>query len=192
MKEFEINPSNQDVVFLTEFFFPWSEVISEEIISPVFDCFFQQWHEALWVWIKSPEAKLDEISQWFTAWKDFFKNANQYNKSVKNGFKKGLDMINQGLAGANAFVPSSSKEKPKIPLAQLQLTFQDLVEQMAAESDLEFVPLNRVHKETGKPIYRLGNLLSYIDDGIIFVQIDRSFRPVSVEDAIFEAKACIK
>eukprot|EP00842_Homolaphlyctis_polyrhiza_P000924 jgi/Hompol1/1832/HPOL_000622-RA len=51
-----------------------------------------------------------------------------------------------------------------------QVTFKDYVESVAAERNIPFVPLNRDHPRSGKPLFRLGKKLQvYIDNGVLFV-----------------------
>ena len=150
--------------------------------------FFTKWNQALWTWINATGANLDEITVWYKSWKQFFVDSKlDHLESVKQGFQTGLDMMNQGLSSRNTeirteFIPSgSAKSKPT--LATPLMTFTDLVEHMASESNIEFIPINRMHSN-GKPLYKLGRIVVYLDKKVVFVSFKGEYKPKSVDDAI--------
>ena len=199
---FSINPSNQDIQPLLRVF-EWKSFVQSHLLSHLLHTeFFPGWTQCLWKWITSPQANLDEISQWYTTWKGLF---SQYNleslEAVKEGFRTGLDMMNQGvsrsISATSSFVPTiSSKAATSSTKTMVQsdekLTFHDIVSSIFAESSLEFVPTGKVHSATGKQVYRLGNsdgkrILVYIDDGVLFCSstgLNGHFAFKSIEDVI--------
>ena len=199
---FTINPSAQDLDPLLRVF-GWSSFIPSHLFSHLLETeFFRGWTTCLWTWITSPQANLDEISQWYTHWKKLF---NDYGleklDSCKHGFKTGLDMMNQGVSASFAaggsttsFIPSvssASATAAKPPTAVLDMesiTFKDMVAEMFAESSVEFVPIGKRHRETGKDLYKLGKKIHvYIDDGVLYCSTSGSageFKFMSVDDAI--------
>ncbi|KAI8907810.1 GC-rich sequence DNA-binding factor-like protein-domain-containing protein [Gorgonomyces haynaldii] len=186
--EFTINPANQDIVGLTKYVFVWAVMIPEHLYGPVFEQgFFPKWHEALWMWIQSPGASLDQISQWYTSWKGLFEEAKIQNlKQVKDGFVTGLDMMNQGLSARKQdiktkFVHSTSQVETQ-PVSE-DLTFTEFVSLMAQEANVEFVPLRKKH-DSGKPLYRLGLYTVYLDHDVLYCLIDGQFKPKSVDELL--------
>jgi hypothetical protein len=89
-------------------------------------------------------------------------------------------MMNQGTAP----VQSSARFAP-IPVAESQMTFMDLLQQMASDANLEFLPLNKRHS-TGREIFKLGKRQVYVNDGVVFMYDKNASKwdAVSVDDAI--------
>ena len=188
--KFQINPANQQISSLIDVF-TWKLFIPTSIFSHLLKTeFFNKWQSALWAWITSPNVRLDEVSKWYTIWKELFSSHDLADmESVKEGFRTGLDMMNQGLSATTksfqpVFIKSQSQGVARIQ-ATVQMTFLDLVEQCASESNLEFLPMNRNHEDSGKPLFRLGKVRVYIDSGVIFVAVSKGvFEPKSVADAV--------
>ena len=188
--EFTVNPANQDITLLNKTL-QWHLVIPDHLFSELLEEeFFKKWHDALWIWIQSPGAKLEEISVWYKTWKQFFVDAKvQDVESVKHGFQVGLDMMNQGLASRGkkaSYTPQVLEATEAIPMDEPVYTFTDLVEQMASEANLEFVPLGRSHSN-GKALYKLGRLTVYLDRQVLFISTKQGYKPSTVDDAIAQA-----
>ncbi|KAI8900370.1 GC-rich sequence DNA-binding factor-like protein-domain-containing protein [Globomyces pollinis-pini] len=187
---FKINPASQDLQPLLDTF-QWSEIIPTHLFSHLIETqFFEPWKQILWTWITSPQSNLDEITQWYQSWKQIFINYKLQNlTSVKDGFRIGLDMMNQGMTNPTQFIPSTTQPTITKPIQATigDMTFKDLVETLCGEHDVEFVPLLKRH-ENGKELYRIGKLNVYIDDGLLFVQTKGSYRFMSIDDAIDLAK----
>ncbi|KAJ3328027.1 Tuftelin-interacting protein 11, partial [Kappamyces sp. JEL0680] len=180
---FMINPSNQDLAPLLAVL-QWKDHIPGHLMSNLLHTeFFPGWLQCLWAWIQSSQANLDEISQWYTHWKHFFAEQGlQGLEAVKEGFRTGLDMMNQGISQSSlaggAFIPRSSvstqPSKPRKTADPGDMKFRDLVEEVAAENSIEFVPLQKRHS-SGKELYRLGRSMPvYIDNGVLFCYVKDS------------------
>ena len=197
---FTINPSNQDLAPLLNVF-QWKSYVPTHLFSKLLETeFFKGWTTCLWTWITSPQANLDEISQWYTHWKKLFAdNGLERIESCKHGFRTGLDMMNQGVSashdkeGISAFISSahisSIKTAPQASVHDIQsMTFKDMVTEVFAESSLEFIPIGKRHRETGKDLYKLGRrIYVYIDDGVLYCSSSGSsgeFKFMGVDDAI--------
>jgi hypothetical protein len=150
--------------------------------------FFGKWNEILRIWISTPQVDLDEISGWYRAWKVFFENQGVGDLiGVKEAFRNGLDLINQGLSG-NLRGVSKIKVKTKVPkvvktLSTAQLSFKELVELECGERSIEFVPLQKRNAE-GKEVYKMGKLKVFIDDGVLYVNVDGEYRYMGIEEAM--------
>lgn len=197
--EFHITPAGQDLKPLTQCIFPWFGVIPEYLFSQLLASeFFPKFMHILWVWITSPEANLEQVTHWYLSWKKLFSEAGMDQvESVKEGWRQALDQMNQGLVfretGQKPPQPSSTTSTRANVLphsvlrAKAEFTFKDYVEQVAAEHNLVFIPAQRNHPGTGKPIFKLGrrNVLLYIDNDVIFINRGtKLYSPVSVEEAM--------
>jgi tuftelin-interacting protein 11 len=192
---FAINPSNQDLVPLLNVF-GWKTYIPAHLFSHLLESEFFKG-----TWVTSAQANLDEISQWYTHWKKLFADHGlEKIESCKNGFKTGLDMMNQGVSasldkkGRAAFIPSIQIAPGKAaalqaPILDAQsITFKDMATEVFAESSLEFIPIGKQHRETGKDLYKLGKrIYIYIDDGVLYCSYTGSggeYKFMSIDDAI--------
>ncbi|KAJ3319406.1 Tuftelin-interacting protein 11 [Boothiomyces sp. JEL0866] len=188
--EFEVDPGNQQIEPLMTVI-DWSKVIPAHLFSNLLQTeFFNKWHNVLWGWIKLPESNHSEISQWYTTWKTFFiDNSLDQLQCFKDGFRTGLDMINQGLSANMEFVPTNiPKKQEKVATTDLEFTFQDLLESMCADANIEFIPMNK--QKNGRDLYRMGKILAYIDDDVLYCQVKKGeeFEFMDVEEAIEHAK----
>ena len=126
---------------------------------------------------------MDEVSAWYTSWKDVFKDLRLENlDGVKEGFRSGLDMMNQ--VSSDVFVPSvAAKGRKQQVFDVAELSFKDLVQELASEASVVFVPLGRRHT-SGKELFKLGSLHAYIDNGVLFVGKAGEFKYMGVEEAL--------
>jgi hypothetical protein len=116
---------------------------------------------------------------------------------VKVGFQTGLDMMNQGTTSAaqtNISMDFTTVSAQK----EVSYTFMDLVENMASESNVLFVPANKRHETNGRELFKLDKCLIYFDDGVIFMKnivagVDGVFKweALNVDDAIDRALGLI-
>ncbi|KAJ3257787.1 Tuftelin-interacting protein 11 [Boothiomyces macroporosus] len=188
--EFEVDPGNQQIEPLLTVI-NWSKVIPSHLFSNLLQTeFFNKWQNVLWEWIKLPESNHSEISQWYTTWKTFFIDNNlDHLQCFKDGFRTGLDMINQGLSSNMDFVPTNvAKKQEQSAITELEFHFQDLVESLCADANIEFLPINK--QKNGRDLYRMGKLLAYIDDDLLYCQLKKGeeFEFMDVEEAIELAK----
>jgi hypothetical protein len=183
LKSVNINPQNQDIQSLVDVF-KWANHIPSHLYSPIFTEFFENWQNILWVWLKSEGANLDEITSWYTAWKQLFHTYNLENMtSCKENFRVALDMMNQGIKPQRKYIPSLKPTETQHKPIFEEMRFIDLVESLCAESNIEFSPLNKRHS-SGKELYRMGRLQVYIDDGVLYCLVDGQYQFMSVDDAI--------
>jgi tuftelin-interacting protein 11 len=186
---FVLNPKNQNIIPIIQVL-EWRELIPIHLFSHLFETeFFTVFHHSLWSWLSAPEANLTEITNWYKSWKQLFESHGLAKlDSVKQGFRTALDMMNQGTLGVrpSKFIPTKPQtEKKLLEEPSLgDLTFRDYVELLCSESNVEFVPTAKRNKN-GKDLYRLGKLLVYLEDGVLFVQDGKGgYLFLSVEDAI--------
>ncbi|KAJ1343943.1 hypothetical protein BSLG_001493 [Batrachochytrium salamandrivorans] len=210
---------DQVVDFATEFFAPWCRVLWTWIASPganldEVSSWYISWKR---VFEEAEEGAMKELPCIGEGWRTALDMMNQGVTLRASGYAGGAGARMPTLpAFMNAFNTSASITGNPSSLASLettktaaafaatpQITFKDYIESVAADRNLPFVPLNRDHPVSGKPIYRLGKrLMVYIENGVLFVppaetpnnknggksggfeQARRDWMHVSVEDAM--------
>lgn len=103
----------------------------------------------------------------------------------------------QQFVGANAYAQQQQQQQQAMDLQQHHhqqhlINFRTMVEQEAARHGILFMPMpNR--QEAGKPIYRFGHSVVYIDDAVIFQQRllgnQRTWAPILLPDLINQCLA---
>ncbi|KAF9969644.1 hypothetical protein BGZ73_007925 [Actinomortierella ambigua] len=103
----EINPRNQKLDML-QAILPWHSFFPGTTFSALLQNeFFPKWHHVLYLWLTHPSTTdLDQISDWYQWWKSLFPPAILHDTGVTAGFRKGLDMINQLMAGLKIMPPA--------------------------------------------------------------------------------------
>jgi tuftelin-interacting protein 11 len=186
-RDIVINPQQQDLESLLKVF-QWREFIDDDLFSNLLQTeFFGKWLEILWIWVVSENARLDEITLWYQHWKNLFAKYELGGlNACKEGFKTGLDMMNQGVSAQRPkqFVKTIGKAVGgERQVKADEITFQGYVESLCAESNVIFIPTLKKHV-TGKDIYKMGKISVYIDDDVLYVLKDGSYRYMDVEEAI--------
>ncbi|KAG0257237.1 hypothetical protein DFQ27_005251 [Actinomortierella ambigua] len=107
LQAFEINPRAQKLDVLRAVL-PWHTFFPSTTFSALLQNeFFPRWHHVLYLWLTHPSTTdLDQVSQWYLWWKDLFPPALLHDTGVTAGFRKGLDMINQLMAGLKVMPPA--------------------------------------------------------------------------------------
>lgn len=182
-----INPQQQELDPLLKVF-KWRKYIGDDLFSNLLKTeFFGKWLEILWIWVVSENAKLDEIIQWYQHWKNLFANYGLGDlEACKEGFKTGLDMMNQGVSAQKPkqFVKTSGKTiGGERQVKADEITFQGYVESLCAEKNVVFIPTLKKHV-SGKDIYKLGKSSVYIDDDVLYLLKDGAYHFIDVEEAI--------
>ncbi|KAG0355706.1 hypothetical protein BG005_005354 [Podila minutissima] len=208
MKQFEINPRDQKIELL-QAVLPWHHFFTGTTFSGLLvNEFFPKWHQVLYLWLSHPSTTdLDQVSQWYQWWKSLFPAEILRETAVATGFRQGLDMINQHMAGLKIMAPAdlpqagAAKElNGSNPLGRLQakkhmvqsVSFKDLVQDYAAQNSLLFVMTKQMHERSGRPLYRLGGnstgtaggVLVHMTDEVAFVKSEETgvWMPVGIEE----------
>ncbi|KAG0339325.1 hypothetical protein BG004_006867 [Podila humilis] len=212
LRQFEINPRDQKIEIL-QAVMPWQRFFpGTTFASLLVNEFFPKWHQVLYLWLTHPSTTdLDQVSQWYQWWKSLFPGEVIRETAVANGFKQGLDMINQYMAGLKIMAPADVSQannqamegnggSAKNPLGRLQtkkayvpsVSFKDLVQEYAGQNSLLFVMTKQMHERSGRPLYRLGGnstgtaggVLVHMTDEIAFVKAEETgtWMPIGIED----------
>ncbi|ORZ14848.1 GC-rich sequence DNA-binding factor-like protein-domain-containing protein [Lobosporangium transversale] len=198
---FEINPRNQKIEIL-QAILPWHSYFPSTTFSSLLvNEFFPKWHQVLYLWLTHPSTTdLEQVSQWYQWWKSLFPAELVQETGVALGFRQGLDMINQFMAGLQIMAPadlaqaqaqtqqkqqqgkagSSGSSASAEALGRLQtkkhlvttMSFKDLVQDYATQNSLLFVMTKQMHERSGKPLYRLGGNSTGTAGGILVHMTD--------------------
>ncbi|KDN37748.1 TFP11-domain-containing protein [Tilletiaria anomala UBC 951] len=193
-----INPSKQDMSPL-ERALQWTDLLRPGVLSRILEKeFFPKWLEILHMWLTQPSANLDEVAQWYTFWKAWFPKAVAALPGISQGFRRGLDLINEAIELGDErhsklrkpdITPMSRTEfaavhkvqrQAEVPVANRlpeEVSFKSLVEEAAAEADLLVQPLNRTESTSGAALYRISRALDgkhginfYISDDVLWLE----------------------
>ncbi|KAF8940270.1 GC-rich sequence DNA-binding factor-like protein-domain-containing protein [Dissophora ornata] len=218
LQMFEINPRNQQIEIL-QAVLPWHHFFPSTTFSSLFvNEFFPKWHQVLYLWLTHPSTPdLDQISQWYQWWKSLFPAELAQETGVATGFRQGLDMINQSMAGLKIMAPADVAQGSRTggsvngsssdSLGRLQtkkhlvasVSFKDLVQDYATQNSLLFVMTKQTHERSGRPLYRLGGnstgtaggILVHMTDEVAFVQAEDAgtWIPTGLEELMVLAGA---
>ncbi|KAI9202167.1 GC-rich sequence DNA-binding factor-like protein-domain-containing protein [Polychytrium aggregatum] len=191
----------------------WHGTIPDALMARAFETeFFPKWLEALYRWLGHSTCDLEQVQQWYFAWKGSFPSTLLRHSGIEDSFKLALELISDQLDGSlswkavDAHLQRVLGEEPQpIPpvdtaAARRQrsapdISFKEYAEKRAAENDLVFLPLHRKH-ESGKALFSLGpesaprRLILFIDDGVVFVHEGGDLTshsrwiPTSIDNAI--------
>lgn len=74
--------------------------------------------------------------------------------------------------------PAVAAPVKRVPLSEA-LTFREMIERLADDNGLGFVPTKKQHD--GKPIYMFGSVPIIVDKDLILTQVGGQWRPSSIE-----------
>ncbi|KAF0391080.1 TFP11-domain-containing protein [Gigaspora margarita] len=83
-----------------------------------------------------------------------------------------------------------SSTKPTPIIDDAEITFKEIIEEFAEEENLLFLPTNKNHKISGKPLYRLGRtqgaggLTLYLDDDVMYVKQGLEWLPMGFDEVL--------
>ncbi|KAH8926489.1 TFP11-domain-containing protein [Atractiella rhizophila] len=208
--KFSVNPREQNLDALEQVLL-WKELLRGEYIDQLLEKeFWPKWIDALYTWlVADPNTK--EIADWYDWWKDYFGEDINSLPGFKHALTKARDLINQAMAlkgdakhrlkrpdpSSLAYTPppksskSGAKKKQSVAQKQVQeeISFKQLIEEVAEENELVMLPTGRAEEKTGSVIYRLGTeadrkgVMLYIHDEVAWVrEKEGSWRPVGVEE----------
>ncbi len=217
-EDFAIDPGNQKMGVL-ESTLAWKPYLRDGVVSRIIEKeFLPKWLDVLHMWLTQPSANLDEVAQWYTFWKGWFPQDFVELPGIAQGFRRGLDLINQAVElGDNrtrlqkpSTAPMSRTEfaarqaaqaPPARPAEPEEVSFKSVVEEAASAEDLIVQTLNRTDPESGMPLLRIsrgidgkGGVTFYITDHVLWMQEKSAdtgqaeFTPVSLSELFAKAK----
>jgi len=178
--------------------------------------FFPKWLDILYQWLIQPQARFDEIAEWYDRWKDNFPESVQQMPGIQRGFICSQQLMHDTLSlkpserprlrrpdfvaimkqnGSTSGTSTPSTEKTKgRPSQTVAVTFRMLVEEKAASYNLLFMPSGRTHERSRMPLYRVsagvdgkGGIDVFIMDDAVWLVEGDDYRAVSLDDMILRA-----
>ncbi|CCX13523.1 GC-rich sequence DNA-binding factor-like protein-domain-containing protein [Pyronema domesticum] len=198
--DFTVNPADQELDALEDVF-KWTGFFKPSTLGQLMEKeFFPKWLDVLHQWLTASPV-FTEVQEWYMFWQEVFPGELRSSPAVKEGFRRGLDMINDAIdlgdrAATELAAPiavSSSKKKAeekktapktKAPVDFTETTFRDVVEDWCAENNLLLVPLRKADEASGNPLFRItasasgsGGVVCYFRGDVVFCQ-DRKKKEV--------------
>ncbi len=204
--ELIISPSDQSLQPLN-WVLSWYELAPITSLATIFDrSFFPKWLNSLSMWL-SASPNYQEVSQWYIGWKTLFPSNLIQQPVVKARLSQALIMMNRSVSGGpNIDNVSAYKEpSPQVPLINKQspqfssgvqvqsastakvTSFRDIIEKKAAEYNLLFLPVANRFSKSGQQVYRFGNLNVYIEKNVVFMLLNGSWVPTSLNEIVAKA-----
>ena len=177
-QDFEVDPGDQQLEPLEDML-RWAAFFKPSTLGRLMEAeFFPKWLRILHLWLTGSPV-FTEVQQWYLFWQDVFPAELRATPAVKEGFRRGLDMVNDALdlgdraatelpapaftttaPGGPAEKAADSKTAASTPSAVAatgvpESTFRDVVEDWCAEHDLLLVPLRKAHDASGSPLFRI-------------------------------------
>ncbi|KAM0716245.1 hypothetical protein Q7P37_007690 [Cladosporium fusiforme] len=212
----EIDPSDQDLTPLEDVL-KWQAFLKPEILARLFVAeFFPKWLATLHLWLTSPEASLEEITQWVAWWKEQIPERISLLPDVQKEWLKGNAMLNRAIdlleAGAELSTlppPPSGPARPvakeaarkldaqqdrhqqndlaRAPAVQEAVDFRDTVDAFCMEEDLTLVPLREAHQANGLPLFRITASASGKGGVVVYLKGDVVWAQRRGERGVFDA-----
>lgn len=179
-RDFEVDPGDQQLEPLEDVL-RWTAFFKPSTLGRLLEAeFFPKWLCILHLWLTGSPV-FTEVQQWYLFWQDVFPAELRATPAVKEGFRRGLDMVNDALdlgdrAAAELRAPATAAAtttttapSPGVKAADSKAastasaatagvqesTFRDVVEDWCAEHDLLLVPLRKAHDASGSPLFRI-------------------------------------
>lgn len=105
MHEFQVNPANQK---LDQFNWvqTWATDIPIHHMLPLWDIFFNKWHQVLYHWLCS-NPLFEEVTNWFLGWKKLFSQELLANEHIRYRLNVGLEMMTRAAEGLEVMQPGT-------------------------------------------------------------------------------------
>lgn len=157
----------------------WKDLMPvASMVALLNECFFPKWLEVLVRWLNN-SPNYEEIMSWYTGWKTQFPRELIQQNAVKEQFQRFLELMNRSLANTGHMVAPPPMVAPVMPPMMPMVnpavlgdqfraqTCRDMVEFQCAQRGIIFAPANRW--EAGRPVYRVGNMLSYFEQQMVYI-----------------------
>ncbi len=211
---FEINPQEQDLAPLGDVL-KWMEFFNPHVKGELLVAeFFPKWHDVLHVWLTS-DPNYEEVSEWFSWWKEQIPEPIRDLKPVADEWQKGLEMMELALElgdRAPKELPApvlrvaedftkhinghkAGKAEKNVPVVEEDMSFKDQVDQWCISENLLMIPMREAHATTGLPVFRItasatgkGGVLIYLKGDVVWAQnrTRDAWHPIGLDDSLVE------
>lgn len=171
----------------------WKDlIVIQHIVRLLINHFFLRWFHVLVMRLNN-DPNYDEIVDWYMKWKSLFPAEIAQHPEVQNLFLRALDLMNRSLAANDLsdliplpvpIMPSVNESSRLVSIEpDVPYTLRELIEYRCSQLGILCIPLvNRF--QAGRPIFRVGNVLSYFDHKVAFVFVDNAWTPVSLKQLL--------
>ncbi|XP_035660288.1 tuftelin-interacting protein 11-like [Branchiostoma floridae] len=215
LQEFVINPHQQHLDGF-QWVLRWHGMLPVQSLTSLFEKhFFPKWIQVLCTWL-SNNPDYEQVTKWYLGWKSQFPEEMLNEPAVKDQFNRALDMMNRAVGGGGVVQPGArenvayltsterrrdfeaqaaaeKRREERTPMeaarkaANVSMNFKDLIQAKAEENNLVFCPIpNKWHE--AKAVYQFGTKTIYMDRGVVFVQGEKTWVPVSLQNLIDMAR----
>ncbi|KAG6815108.1 hypothetical protein H0H93_010929, partial [Arthromyces matolae] len=95
--DLRIDPRHQNMQPLEQVL-KWADIIRPSTFSHFLETeFFPKWLDILFIWLIQPGVSFEEVTQWYSFWKDTFKESVQALPGIDRGFTRGLELMNKAI-----------------------------------------------------------------------------------------------
>lgn len=193
-----IDPSNQ-ILDPLKSVLKWETMLgSSAFITLLEQHFFRKWHAALFKWLETGTADLDEVAQWYIGWKSVFSEELLSHERMRAQLNVALDMMNQAAAGEGVVKPNVAAPQPMVeeraptrPVEEYTATLKEMIEEFANAHGLEFMPSASGRRHEGLAVYSFGGVSVVVDAAreSIRAYIEGEWIPVSLDQLLERVNA---
>ncbi|CAI8029156.1 Tuftelin-interacting protein 11 [Geodia barretti] len=202
-----INPHSQDISPF-EWVMTWRDMLPAHQYASMLDQnLFPRWMQVLSSWL-SNSPNYNEVTKWYSGWKSMLDPGLLNEPSIKRRLGQALDMMNHAVSGT--FVPGvrenmayfTSNERRSTAVgseavgrqrvsalqnaisAPVSVSFKDIIEKLAEEHGILFMPVPGQKRYEGKALYHFGRATVYLDRGVAFVSRGDRWAPTSLDELV--------
>ncbi|EQC38485.1 hypothetical protein SDRG_04193 [Saprolegnia diclina VS20] len=215
-RELSVEPGATYDVAPLQWTFQWHGLLPDrQLVALLEGEVFSKWLHALRRWVEKARAAtvedrktmVSEMVVWFHGWKTLFAPLWQLHrirlqfcmglqllKCVERGTLPSLDVLattyDKALVLGGKQQPAGQTQH-KAPVAQDVLHIRDVLESVALDAGIDFVPHPRNHRVSGKPVYCLGSLSIYFEADVVFAEeaTKGSFAPTDIDSLLRRARS---
>lgn len=202
-----INPHHQHLD-IWNWVMAWEDMCPPSSMASLLEkTFFPQWLQVLCTWLQH-NPNYEEVTKWYLGWKSLFSETLLSETLVREQFKAALDIMNRAVSGGVGPAPIGYPPPHPVPpvpdqgfnpnrrdyemmpavrsapsMANIHMSFKELIEQKAQEKNLLFMPIPNRYQEA-KQVYRLGRVMLYLDRSVIFIFNGKTWVPTSMQSLL--------
>ncbi|KDO27238.1 hypothetical protein SPRG_07487 [Saprolegnia parasitica CBS 223.65] len=211
-RELSVEPGSTNDVAPLQWTFQWHGLLPDrQLIALLEGEVFSKWLHVLRRWVEKARAAaiedrktmVSEMVVWFHGWKALFAPlwhldrirlqfamGLQLLKCVERGTLPSLDVLASTYDKALVLGGKQAARARDVPVATDVLHIRDVLEALALDAGIDFVPHPRNHRVSGKPVYCFGSLSVYFEADVVFAEAAKgSFAPMDIESLLRRARA---